>query len=76
MTLPVILQALKPSESDLEKLAKTVALARQVAEALNPPTIWDQVWPKVIVRSLTRSGLLTQSEAEDVEKRVAEASKQ
>jgi len=56
---------------DLKKLAETIALARQIADALNPPSLWDRVGERVMIRLLARQGLITEKEQKMLEKEVS-----
>jgi len=68
--LQTIFQSNQPS--DMEKMASFISQARMVSDALNPPSIWDRVMQNVVIRSLSRQGLLTEKEGLELEKGIAE----
>jgi hypothetical protein len=53
-------------KSELDKIADVVTKARMISDALNPPTVWDKVFPQIVVRAFMKSGLLTEKEGEEV----------
>jgi hypothetical protein len=57
-------------KSELDKIADVVTKARMISDALNPPTVWDKVFPQIVVRAFMKSGLLTEKEGEEVIKAV------
>lgn len=59
-------------KSEFDRLAEFVVKARAIADALNPPSVWDRVFPQIIVRSFLRAGLLTQEESKDILKELGE----
>lgn len=58
--------------TQMEDLAKTLTQARAISDVLNPPTMWDRVMQNVVIRSLSKTGLLTESEAKTLAKEVGE----
>ena len=52
--------------SDMENLAKTLTQARAISDVLNPPTIWDRVMQNAVLRSLSKAGLVSDSEMKEL----------
>lgn len=50
----------------MEGLTRTILMARQIADAMNPPDPIQQLFAKAMVRQLLRGGLLTEGEAKHV----------
>lgn len=73
---PAFLQLLSSfiggGKSEMDRLADTITKARAIADALNPPTIWDKVFPQIVVRAFMKAGLLTEHEGKEIEKSVSE----
>lgn len=53
-------------KSEFDRMVEFVTKARAVADALNPPSVWDRIFPQVIVRSFLRAGLITQEESKAI----------
>jgi len=57
---------LEGGKSEFDKMVDFITKARAVSDALNPPSVWDKILPQVVLRSLTRAGLLTPHESREV----------
>jgi len=53
-------------KSEFDRMTEFIVKARAVSDALNPPSVWDKILPQVVLRSLTRAGLLTPYESREV----------
>lgn len=55
-------------KTGLANLAETLTTARLIANAMNPASPWDRVQDSIMIRILSRQGLLTDSEIADLKK--------
>jgi len=60
------LKILEGEKTEFDKMVDFITKARAVSDALNPPSVWDKILPQVVLRSLTRAGLLTPRESREV----------
>lgn len=70
-TLARTLGLVEGPKSGLANLAETLTTARLIANAMNPPSAWDGVQDAIMIRILSRQGLLTDAEAARLKKDTA-----
>lgn len=54
--------------TDIENMTKALTQMRAISDLLNPPSVWDRVMQNVVIRSLGKGGLLTETEQKTLEK--------